>query len=193
MNFQKFRTRFVFLILLSSIFSISIFAQTKKRAEPAVKPLPNLVLNTIDGKKWELYENRGNIVLLNFWATWCVPCRTEIPALVRLAEKHRADGLTVAGISVDSENPVRIEEFIEMYKIEYPILLTVSGSLLSRQKAIPMSLLIDENGFLAKKYIGAIKEDVFEKDIKDLQNKKSARQKGLQSAATKVSAQPIKN
>ncbi|MGI8494776.1 MAG: TlpA family protein disulfide reductase, partial [Pyrinomonadaceae bacterium] len=143
------------------------------------KPLPNLVLNTIDGKKWELYENRGQIVLLNFWATWCVPCKSEIPALVRLAEKHRADGLKVAGISVDSENTPQIKKFIESYKIKYPILLTVPDSLLSQQKAIPMSLLIDEKGFLAKKYIGAIKEDVFEKDIKDLLHKKSASQKSL--------------
>ena len=186
MKFQRTITRFIFLTFLSAVFVISSFAQAKQMAKPVNKPLPNLVLNTIDGKKWELYENRGQIVLLNFWATWCIPCKSEIPALVRLAEKHRVDGLKVAGISVDSKNTPQIKEFIESYKIKYPVLLTDPGSLLSRQKAIPMSLLIDENGFLAKKYIGAIKEDIFEKDIKNLLNKRSAAQKIL-THPTKIS------
>lgn len=179
MKLQKIIARFIFLTFLSAVFALSSFAQTKQAAKPVNKALPNLVLNTIDGKKWELYENRGQIVLLNFWATWCVPCKSEIPVLVRLAEKHRAEGLKVAGISVDSENTAQIKEFVESYKIKYPVLLTVPGSLLSQQTAIPLSLLIDENGFLAKKYIGAIKEDVFEKDIKDLLHKKPASQKSL--------------
>ena len=53
-------------------------------SKPAKKPLPDLKLNAIDGKKWSLYENRGQVVLINFWATWCTPCRTETPMLVRV-------------------------------------------------------------------------------------------------------------
>ncbi len=168
---------FIVLSALIFVFASVSTAQKKPTAKTAVKPLPELTLNTADGKEWSLSEQRGSLVLLNFWATWCAPCRTEIPVLVRLADKYRADDLRVAGVSVDSENIGLINKFIDEFKMNYPVLLAASGSALSRQKAIPMSLLIDEKGILAKKYIGAVKESVLEKDIRDLLNKKIARRK----------------
>lgn len=168
---------FSLLALLASGLVSSASAQTKTPPKAKDKPLPNLILNTIDGQKWSLYENRGRVVLLNFWATWCAPCRAEVPYLVRLASKYKASGLEVVGIAIDSENTVQINNFIEEFKVDYPILLTVPGSVLSQQKAVPMSLLVDEKGVLAKKYVGAIKESVFEKDIKGLLSKKSVEKK----------------
>jgi len=173
------------LFALATIFpASSIFAQRKTRTSSktvvAAKPLPNLTLNTIDGQKWSLEENRGRVVLIKFWATWCAPCREEIPALVRLSNEYKASGLEVVGINIDSENIEQINAFIKDYKINYPVLLAAPGSLLSRQKAVPMSLLVDETGILAKKYVGAAKESVFEKDIKDLLDKKSSRTEGNQ-------------
>ena len=135
--------------------------------------MTNLVLVTVDGEKWSLNEQRGRIVLINFWATWCLPCLTEIPLLVQISDKYKESGLEIVGISVDSENMQQINSFKENFQISYPLLLTVPGSLLSRQKAIPMTLLIDEKGFLAKKYIGAVKENIIERDIKELLRKKS--------------------
>ena len=85
--------------------------------------------------------------------------------------------MEVVGIAIDSENTVQINNFIKEFKVDYPILLTVPGSVLSQQKAVPMSLLVDEKGVLAKKYVGAIKESVFEKDIKGLLSKKSVEKK----------------
>ncbi len=183
-------------VCLSLHFASDVFAQTKIGSSPKVsgKPLPNLTLNTIDGRKWVLDENRGRIVLLNFWATWCAPCREEIPALVRLSGKYNEQGLEVVGISVDSENIEQINAFIKDYKINYPVLLAAPGSLLSRQKAVPMTLLIDATGVLAKKYVGAAKESVFEKDVKDLLAKKSARTEGNQKGKPKeFSKQSSKN
>ena len=157
-------------------------AQTRRASKPAEKPLPNVILNTIDGQKWSLYENRGRIVLLNFWATWCAPCRAEVPYLVRLSNKYKANGLEVVGITIDSENTEQINNFIKEFKVDYPILLTIPGSILSRQKAVPMSLLVDEKGILTKKYVGAIKESVFEKDIIGLFSRKAIRKKQALSA-----------
>lgn len=177
------------LFVLAGVFPVSnVFAQRKTKTSTktaAAKPLPNLTLNTIDGQKWSLEENLGRIVLINFWAMWCAPCRTEVPALVRLSNKYKASGLQVVGVSVDSENIEQINAFIKDYKINYPVLLASPGSLLSRQKAVPMTLLIDATGILAKKYVGAAKESVFEKDIKDLIAKKSARMEGNQIRQTK--------
>ncbi len=175
---------------LSAVFfaflAADSFGQRKRTVKPVEKPLPNLALNTIDGGKWSLEENRGSVVLLNFWATWCAPCRSEIPVLVRLSDKYKTDGLKIVGVSVDSENVAQIPKFIDDFKIGYPILLANPGSLLSRQKAIPMSLLIDEKGILAKKYIGAIKEEVLEKDIKALLNKTTEPKKKAAAGTRKI-------
>ncbi len=78
---------------------------------------------------------------------------------------------------MDSENVTQINKFIKDFKIDYQIVLAVPGSLLSQQTAIPMSLLIDEKGFLAKKYVGAVEKEVLEKDIKDLINKSKSAKK----------------
>lgn len=169
--------KFIILYFLSALFTIGsvsdLPAQTKKvPVKASAKPLPDLSLSTVTGGKWNLHEQRGRVVLLNFWATWCAPCRTEVPYLVRLYSKYKGNGLEVVGIAIDSENKEQINGFIKEFKVNYPVLLAVSGSALSQQKAVPMSLLIDEKGVLVKKYIGAIKESVFEKDIKVLLSKK---------------------
>lgn len=173
MNYRKSKIilSFALLMLLVGAFAGRLSAQGKTAVKSRSKPLPDLVLNTVDGQKWSLSERRGHVILLNFWATWCAPCRTEIPQLVRLSDKYKKSGLEVVGISVDSENIAGIKAFIEDYKINYPTLLAVPGSLLSQQKAVPMTMLIDEKGVLSKKYVGAVREAVFEKDIKKLLGK----------------------
>ncbi len=167
MIIKKISNRLAFFAAACVLLAATAFGQAA-----AEKPLPNLALNRIDGRKWNLKDNRGSLTLLNFWATWCAPCRSEIPVLVRLSDKYKVAGLKVVGVSVDSENVSQINKFIKDFKIDYSIVLAVPGSILSQQKAIPMSLLIDEKGFLAKKYVGAVEEFVLEKDIKTLLNKR---------------------
>jgi thiol-disulfide isomerase/thioredoxin len=158
-------------------FALSFPAQTKTPSKDEKPSLPNLTLNKIDGTKWNLHDERGNLVLLNFWATWCAPCREEIPVLVELSTKYKSKGLKVVGVSVDSENLEQINEFIKDFNMNYPVVLTVPGSLLSQQESVPMTLLIDENSRLVKKYVGAAEGSLFEKDIKDLLSKRKVQKK----------------
>ncbi|CAN5740383.1 hypothetical protein BH20ACI4_BH20ACI4_26160 [soil metagenome] len=160
--------KFIALIFLISVMAISAFAQTKQPEGNAEKPLPNLVLNTIDGEKWSLYENRGKIVLLNFWATWCEPCRTETPMLVRLGKEYKERGLKIVGIALDTGGTEIIKKFMSEYKIDYPVLLPVPGSALSRIDPVPTTLLIDAEGRLAKKYVGELPEKILREDIEKL-------------------------
>ncbi len=164
---NKFIKHFNLLILIFGIFSISLSAQTKTEA----KTLPDLKLDTLGGEKWSLYEQRGNIVLLNFWATWCAPCREEIPDLIKISEKYKTKNLKIVGVNVDSEDLDLVNKFIKDFKMDYTVLLTVPGSLLSQQKSVPMTLLIDEESRLVKKYVGAAERSLFEKDIENLLNK----------------------
>lgn len=161
------------LLIFALVFSVALFsisAQSKPPKKAEEKPLPNLVLNTIDGKKWSLYENRGKVVLMNFWATWCEPCRTETPMLVKLSGEFRPRGLKIVGIVLDENGSEKIKKFITEYKVHYPVLLPVSGSALSRIDPVPTTILIDGEGRLAKKYVGELPEDILRKDIEKLTN-----------------------
>lgn len=169
------------LALLALIIGLAgqALAQRKKMPKPVEKPLPNLSLKTIEGEEWNLYDERGKVVLLNFWATWCAPCREEIPILVKLSERYKEKDVRIVGINLDSDNTDLVKTFIKDFQISYPILLTVPGSLLTQQKAVPMSLLVDEKGVLAKKYTGSVSENIFENDIKELLAKKSSPKNAL--------------
>lgn len=174
MKKHKIALRIILPALILLVLTINLPAQTKAPPKEENPSLPNLRLNTIQGEKWSLHEQRGKIVLLNFWATWCAPCREEIPALVNLSKKYKPSGVEIVGISLDSENIEQVNKFIKEFKMDYTILLTVPGSLLARQETVPVTLLIDENSRLTKKYIGAADESLLEKDIKDLLSKKPA-------------------
>lgn len=165
---MKHLKKFYLCTIVFLFAAISVSAQSKQPGKSAEKPLPNLVLNTIDGEKWSLYDNRGKVVLLNFWATWCEPCRTETPMLVRLADEFEDRGLKIVGIALDQNGTEIIKKFMTEYKIDYPVLLPVPGSALSRIDPVPTTILIDGESRLAKKYVGELPEDILRKDIEKL-------------------------
>lgn len=117
MKNQKNIIHLSLLILLLIGLVTNLPAQTKTTPKAKDKPLPDLTLPTVAGQQWSLHEQRGRVVLLNFWATWCAPCRTEVPYLVRLSNKYKENGLEVVGISIDSENIEQINSFIKDFKI----------------------------------------------------------------------------
>jgi thiol-disulfide isomerase/thioredoxin len=168
-NNRKFINWIGILALIFVAFLSDSFGQAEQpQPKPAEKPLPNLVLDTIDGRKWSLHENRGRVVLLNFWATWCEPCRTETPMLVKLADEFEERGLRVAGVALDKDGVGIIKKFVAEYKIDYPVLLPVPGSRLSEIDPVPTTLLIDAEGRLAKKYVGAMPEEILRADLEKL-------------------------
>jgi 5'-nucleotidase / UDP-sugar diphosphatase len=134
----------------------------------AEKPLPDLKLPDLNGGKWSLHENQGRVVLINFWATWCAPCRAETPMLVKLGKEYESRGLEIVGIALDDDGTGNIQKFAADFEIDYPILLPVPGSRLSRIDPVPTTLLIDSQGRLAKKYVGAMPEKILRADIEKL-------------------------
>ncbi len=168
MKKQKLANYIALLSLFIAGFAAGLSAQTKPEPKPVEKPLPNLSLDTIDGGKWSLHDHLGNIVLINFWATWCEPCRTETPMLVNLGKEYKDRGLQIVGIALDTGGTSIIKKFLAEYKVDYPTLLPVPGSALSRIDPVPTTLLIDPEGRLAKKYVGELPEDVLRADIEKL-------------------------
>ena len=120
------------------------------------------------GNVWRLDEHQGRVVLVNYWATWCPPCRAETPGLVRLANEYKLSGLDVVGISLDDDTGA-IRPFVEEYKIPYPILLpTDKATLPLTVEALPTTVLYDRKGRVAKQYTGAVSESTFRTDVESL-------------------------
>ncbi|HVW83425.1 MAG TPA: TlpA disulfide reductase family protein [Bryobacteraceae bacterium] len=133
------------------------------------KAMPQLALRQLDGGVWKLDDHRGQVVLINFWATWCPPCRQETPGLVRLATEYRSKGLAVVGISMDEGGADTIRSFVNEFHMPYPIALPDSASpLVSSVESLPTTILVDRQGRGAKMYTGQVRESVFRDDVERL-------------------------
>ncbi len=151
--------------LLLLLTAIETRSQTEKR--PLV---PEIRMQTLVGDAWSLSEHRGKVIVLNFWATWCEPCRTEKPMLDRLAEELADDGLLIAGISLDDGNTDLVKKFVDEYKIGYTILMAAPDSPWAQIDNLPTTILVDKMGRMAQKYVGAVPEDELRKDLEALLN-----------------------
>jgi thiol-disulfide isomerase/thioredoxin len=126
--------------------------------------------------KQSLEPFRGKVVILDFWATWCGPCRMEIPGFIELQKKYRDQGLEVIGVSLDPLTPDRsgaaaVAQFMKSYGINYHIWTVDSTSALAGYdvtRGIPTTYLLDRDGRIVKTYVGAQPVSVFERDIKQL-------------------------
>jgi len=121
-----------------------------------------------DGRKVSLSDFKGKVIILDFWATWCVPCKAEIPDFIRLQEKYGARGLQVIGISVDDSQKMA-KDYATQMKMNYPVLLAEGREDILRAydpiDSIPVSIIIDRQGRIATRHEGISKMDVFEKEI----------------------------
>jgi thiol-disulfide isomerase/thioredoxin len=117
------------------------------RAWPEGKPAPALGLQDLDGKAWNLQGLKGHVVMLNFWATWCEPCRAEMPSLELLAAKHERDGLTILAVNYKEPAPT-VRRFLETLPFSLPILLDRDGDATGEwtPRVFPTTVLIDRAG-----------------------------------------------
>lgn len=133
--------------------------------------MPHFELPDLTGKMVNSQQFKGNVILINFWATWCPPCKREIPDFIELYKKYKSQGFVVLGIALDDK--ASVEKFKNSYKINYPILLGTQNVV--RQygniRGIPTSFLVGRDGKVVQKYDGYRPKEVFEKDIKTALNK----------------------
>ncbi|MFC1623743.1 TlpA disulfide reductase family protein [Candidatus Omnitrophota bacterium] len=168
----------IFLILsITIIFSVvklvnkgGISELNAELEEGAFKEAPDFTLLDVNGDEKRLSDFKGSVIVLNFWASWCPPCRAEIPDFIELYDEYKDEGLEIIGIALDQNPDKIIGPFIEENKINYPILLgdgkvdALYGGIVS----IPTTFLIDREGGIRKKYRGFTHKRVFEEDIKEL-------------------------
>jgi len=139
---------------------------------------PNFTLSDLDGNEVSLKDLKGKVVLLNFWGTWCGPCRKEIPDFINLSKKYKKKGLEIVGITLTSGTPEKIQAFADQWGINYQLLTDIEGNETQtvtalygqatgkRITGIPTTFIIDREGFIQQRYVGPRSEKIFLKDIK---------------------------
>lgn len=150
----KVRGLVAFIVVLGS--AATLFAQTATDRAPKDKlvPLvgseaPNFSLRSLDGSEMSLRAWRGQVVLVNFWATWCLPCRTEMPEIEAAYQAHRSEGLTVLAIN-QGEDKETVARFVQEFRLTFPVLLDSDGAVVKRYdvRGLPASFFIDREGVI---------------------------------------------
>lgn len=133
------------------------------------QPAPPFLLVDIDGKPVSTAAWQGKVVIVNFWATWCPPCREEIPILIHLADKYK-DDLVVVGVSVDDGEPNEVREFARHVGINYPIVMRNRELLLEYGgvPALPTSFMINKEGRVVQKHEGLFSLPLYETEVRAL-------------------------
>ena len=140
-------------------------------SESGRKPAPEFSLKDVNGQTVKLSDYRGKVVLLNFWATWCGPCKIEIPWFIEFQNKYGKDGLQVVGVSVD-DTQAKLKPYVAQMKMNYLVLQGLDHDDLQDAYGpmfgIPVTVLISRDGKVCAKHTGLSSRDAFEKEIKSL-------------------------
>lgn len=128
--------------------------------------MPDYSAMNLDGTKFDLASRRGKVVLLNVWATWCGPCREEIPELQRIHDAYAPRGFEVVGVSVDESGVESVKQFVDEFDMRYPVAIDPQGNIanLFQTSMLPTSVLVDRSGRIAWKRIGLITKNDQELD-----------------------------
>lgn len=155
-------------VFVLSVFVIALLSGcTRSDQSDAVGA--DFKLQDLNGKKVKLSDFRGKPVLIDFWATWCPPCRAAIPGIEKLHKTYRDKGLVVLGISMDQGGWDIVKSFVSEYGVTYTILKGTDDVLSDyKVRTIPMMVLVNKEGKIVKRYLGFGAEDEVQNDIQSV-------------------------
>ncbi len=174
------RNAFVFAVLAVAILGMLTFGKWVDRQRhrlPVTSSLagdvqgvqaPDFELVSLDGQKVKLSDFRGKAVVLNFWATWCAPCKTEMPWFVDLQKEYARDGLTILGVAMDDSDPQKIAQFASEMGVNYPVLLGTNNvsEAYGDVEYLPTTFYINRQGKIVGKVAGLTGKADIEIDAK---------------------------
>ncbi|MCA1061352.1 redoxin domain-containing protein [Rossellomorea aquimaris] len=185
----------VIVALLIGIFLVNLFQdqQEKKAKEEAAQlakesmdlsnaqqgltkgdRAPDFTLTTLDGEKVKLSDYQGKKVILNFWATWCPPCKAEMPHMQQYYEKHaKKENVEILAVNLTSQDDGKkaVQQFVDGYELTFPILMDEKGDIGDEYRAftIPTTYMIDTGGIIQHKIIGPMNEEMMGKMVEQME------------------------
>ena len=144
------------------------------RAQNENVPAPDFVLKDLQGKDLKLADYKGKVLVLNFWATWCPPCRAEIPDFVEAYAANKDKGLEILGVSVDRMTADRLLPFVSKAKINYPVVLADAKIVQDYEPGdyIPATIIIDKKGIVRHRHVGQIDKETLVRLFNQYNNEK---------------------
>jgi cytochrome c biogenesis protein CcmG/thiol:disulfide interchange protein DsbE len=156
---------------LSISIVLAVFLFTACAAQPEKRQkAPNFSLQTQNGKVIELSKLKGKVVLVNFWATWCPPCRAEIPDFIEVYNTYKSKGFEIVGIALDEDGWSKVAPYIEKIKMNYPVVLG-SAKVVQQYggiEAIPTTFIVDKNGYIVASQVGLLSKELLKQKLKSL-------------------------
>ena len=149
----------VIIFVVAGLFTIGTSTVEAQEA-------PDFTLVDTEGKEVSLSDYKGKVIILNFWATWCGPCKMEIPSFIELQDKYEED-LVILGVSMDQGGPRAVVPFVKKNGINYPIVYG-NGQVVQAYggiRGIPTTFVIDRDFNIQKKYVGYREHSIFENDV----------------------------
>ncbi|HUR57411.1 MAG TPA: TlpA disulfide reductase family protein [Opitutaceae bacterium] len=142
-------------------------AKTTIAALPKLGEAPAWKLTDVNGQVVSSEDLKGKVVVVDFWATWCGPCRQEIPGYIELAKKYGKDGLVIVGVSLDQEGPAVVKAFGQKFGVSYPLVMADDDvqKAFGGLEVIPTTFLIDREGQVRDRKIGAVETAEYEQRI----------------------------
>ena len=153
-------------LILSSVCAVAQSSSQKVELE----------LKDINGRALKLSDYKGKVLLINFWATWCVPCRSEIPDLVELQSKYKDHGLQIVGITYPPQELSEVQRYVKKAKVNYPIALGTkpTKALFTTSETLPITVVVDRNGEVKHIIEGVLYSDEFDEKVRPLINFKQS-------------------
>lgn len=118
---------------------------------------PFFTSTDLDGKAFDLNAYKGKVIVLNFWATWCGPCRREIPDFIQLQDEYGASGLQIVGVALDEQGASIVKPFADKFKINYPVVVDAKSevaAMYGQMNAIPVTIIVDRTGKIRSRQVG---------------------------------------
>jgi thiol-disulfide isomerase/thioredoxin len=171
-----------FLSVAAAAVAVALAIPAAAKPVPPT-PAPVWSLKDVDGKTVRSADFKGKVLVVDFWATWCPPCRTEIPAYIALQKKYAADGVVFVGVSVDGDDQVKaVKDFMQKFGVNYPMVMaddSIQGAFGVNQ-GYPTTYIIDREGRIRNKKVGREAAAAYEQELVDV----------LKPAAPKTGAGP---